>query len=310
VTLPAITHATTAAPLAALLPARALGLGSRGWKVGPAPCSIRNNAATSRITDGRRALIVVEEAGRVELYADRPDLFPVTPDAVVDSTDPASIAALAARALRWILPQLDADATRDMARQVKPGEDGLQPWQYVMRQKGAALVELGFDLVDHGAHPVATDRPGRMARKADLEGAWGHPLAMERPDGPGLAWTAESGAEWGVWSYGVGGTFTLTYEGPMGGLYGALPVLLPPLDGHASTEAGSAFTRHLTDRFPQLRPVDADEVEFGARHDLHGWIALPSRAELGDPVDDDTRVCAEFGPVGIDFLLAVAAHLV
>ncbi|MGY1502974.1 hypothetical protein ACW4TU_41470 [Streptomyces sp. QTS52] len=306
-TLPAVTHATAAAPLAALLPTRD---GRKPWTVGPAPYGIRNNAATSRITDGRRALLVVEEGNRVELYADRPGRFPVTPDAVVDSTDPASIAALAARALRWILPRLDAEATGAMARELEKGGDGLKSWEWVMRHKGAALIEVGFDLLDHGAYPVPTDRPARMARKADSQEEWGHPLAMERPDGPGLAWTTTSGNEWGVWSYGLGGTFTLTYEGTTDGLFGALPVLLPPLGGHVPPDAGSLFTRHLTDRFPQLRPVDVDEVGFGGRHDLHGWIALPSRAELGDPAADDTRIWAEFVPVGIDFLLAAAAHLV
>lgn len=304
--LPAVTHATAAAPLAALLPTRH---GRKPWTVGPAPYGIRNNAATSRITDGRRALIVVEEGNRVELYADRPDLFPITPDAVVDSTDPASVAALAIRALRWILPQLDAEATRAMTREVERSGDGLKAWEWVMQHKRGVLVEVGRELLDHGAYPVPTDRPNRMARKANSTESC-HPLAMERPDGPGLAWTAASGAEWGAWSYGLGGTFTLTYEGALSGLYGALPVLPPPLGSHTPTDTGSPFTRRLTDQFPQLRPIDPDEVEFGGRHDLHGWIALPSRAELDNPVDDDTRVCAEFGPVGVDFLLAAAAHLV
>ncbi|MET7573338.1 hypothetical protein ABZT04_33310 [Streptomyces sp. NPDC005492] len=281
-TLPAVAEATTAAPLAALLPARR----GKAWKVGPAPYGIRNNAATSRITDGRRALILVEEGNRVELYADRPNLFPITPDAVADSTDPASVAALAARALRWALPDLDADATRAAAHDT--ASDGMQQWQRIMHHKGTELTEFGFHLIDHGANPQAS----------------------ERCDGPGLEWTAESGAEWAVWAYGCAGNFHLTYDGPVSGLYGALPVLLPPLGGHTPTDAGSAFTRHLTDRFPQLRPVDADEVEFGGYRDLHGWIALPSRAELGDPVDGDTRVCAQVGAVGIDFLLSASAHLV
>lgn len=274
-TVPAVAHATTAAPLAALLPARR----RKPWTVGPAPYGIRNNAATSRITDGRRALLVVEEGNRVELYAERPDMFPVTPDAVADSTDPASVATLAARALRWILPSLDADATHAIAK-----EGG---WQQVEHHKGTVLTEFGFHLIDHGAHP----------------------RSVMRTDGPGLTWTANSGAEWGVWAYGVAANFHLTYEGPVSGLYGALPVLLPPLGAHTSTDAGSPFTRHLTDRFPQLHPVDADEVEFGGYQDLHGWIALPSRAELGDPVDDDTPVCAQVGPVGVDFLLSASAHL-
>ncbi|QOV40222.1 hypothetical protein IM697_18545 [Streptomyces ferrugineus] len=280
----AISHATTAAPLAALLPARR----GKAWTVGPAPYVIRNNAATSRITDGRRSLIVVEEGDRVELYADRPDLFPVTPDAVVGGTDPASLATLATRALRWILPDLDRDVVQAIAQEPAHRTDGLKAWERVMHHKGTALTEFGFHLIDHGANPQSS----------------------ERLDGPGLEWTADSGAEWGVWAHGVAANFHLTYEGPLSGLYGALPVLLPPLDGHVSTDAGSAFTRHLTDRFAQLQPVDADEVEFGGYHDLHGWIALPSRAELGDPVDDGTRVCAQVGPVGIDFLLAAAAHLV
>lgn len=39
----------------------------------------RPNVATSRLTNGRHALIVVEQAGRIEVYADRPDTFPVHP---------------------------------------------------------------------------------------------------------------------------------------------------------------------------------------------------------------------------------------
>ncbi|MFJ4084960.1 hypothetical protein ACIP2Z_39205 [Streptomyces iakyrus] len=273
----AVTQATTAAPLAALLPARR----GKAWKVTAAPIyGPRNNAATSRITDGRRSLLVVEEGNRVELYAERPGLAPVTPDVVVDSTDPASVATLATRALRHVLADMDAEALR--AAEVEKG------WRQVLHAKGTALTEFGFHLIDHGVVPVSTGRA----------------------DGPGIEWTAASGAEWAVWSYGLGPNYSLTYEGPVSGLYGALPVLLPALDGHASTDAGSPFTRHLTDRFPQLRPVDADEVEFGGYHDLHGWIALPSRAELGDPVNDGTRVCAQVGTVGVDFLLAAAAYLV
>ncbi|MFK0159060.1 hypothetical protein ACIQVK_44200 [Streptomyces sp. NPDC090493] len=275
ITAPA--QATTAAPLAALLPARR----GKAWKIGAAPLyGPRNHAATSRITDGRRSLLVVEEGNRVELYGERPGLAPYTPDVVADSTDPASVAVLATRAMRWLLADMDAETLR-----ATESEKG---WRQVLHAKGTALTEFGFHLIDQGASP----------------------RSAERPDGPGIEWTAASGAEWAVWSYGLGPNYTLTYEGPMSGLYGALPVLLPPMDGHTSTDAGSAFTRHLTDQFPQLRPVDADEVEFGGYRDLHGWIALPSRAELGDPINDGTRVCAQVGPVGIDFLLAAAAHLV
>jgi hypothetical protein len=108
VTLSAVSPAETAAPLAALLPAR------RGvvWTVGPAPYDIRPNAATSRLTNGRHALFVVEQAGRIEVFADRPDLFPVTPDAVVDATDPAAVVTLAARVLRSVLPDLGPRACK------------------------------------------------------------------------------------------------------------------------------------------------------------------------------------------------------
>ncbi|MFJ4880134.1 hypothetical protein ACIP93_33670 [Streptomyces sp. NPDC088745] len=272
----AIAHAATAAPLAALLPVRR----GRAWTVGPAPFGIRNHAAASRLTNGRHALLVVEEGNRVELYADRPDTFPVTPDAVVDSNDPASVAVLASRAVRWILPDLDAEAY--WAAVAEKGR------RNALHRKGTALTEFGFDLIDRGAVPVSA----------------------ERPDGPGIEWTAASGAEWAVWPDRTGANYCLTYEGPLSGLYGALPVLLPPGGGDAFTDAGSAFTRHMTARFPQLRPIGADEVEFGGYQDLYGWIALPSRAELSDPVDDGTRVCAQVDSVGIDFLLSAAAHLI
>jgi hypothetical protein len=273
----AVPQATTAAPLAALLPARR----GKAWKVTAAPIyGPRNNAVTSRITDGCRSLLVVEEGNRVELYAERPGLAPYTPDVAVDSTDPASVATLATRALRYVLADMDAETLR-----TTEAEKG---WRQVLHAKGTALTEFGFHLIDNGVNAQAS----------------------ERADGPGIEWTAASGAEWAVWSYGIGPNYSLTYEGPVSGLYGGLPVLLPPMGEHASTDAGSPFTRHLTDRFPQLRPVDADEVEFGGYQDLHGWIALPSRAELDETVHDGTRVCAQIGPVGIDFLLAAAAHLV
>ncbi|MEU6462212.1 hypothetical protein [Streptomyces sp. NPDC046976] len=282
-TVPPVAHATTAAPLAALLPARQ----GKAWKVDPAPYGIRNIATASRITDGRRALIVVEEGNRVELFADRPDDFAITPDAVAASTDPASVAALAARALRWILPGLDAGLMRTATEDAANSADGLEECRRVLHHKGTVLTEFGFHLIDQGAHP----------------------MPREGGNGPVLEWTAASGAEWAVSSHGVGANFSLVYEGPLSGLYGALPVLLPPLDTHTASGASSAFARHLVSRFPQLQPADDDMVEFGGHHDIGGWIALPERAELGAPVSDATRVCAEFGLVGIDFLLAVTTHL-
>ncbi|MFG2408823.1 hypothetical protein ACGFR8_31655 [Streptomyces brevispora] len=270
-------HATTAAPLAALLPT----CQGKAWQVRPAPYSIRNNAATSQITDGRRTLIIAEQAGLVEVFAARPDEFPVTPDAVTDSTDPASVAWLAARVLRWILPTLDAETTAGTA--VEHGA------QQVFRDKRAALTEVAFGLVDHGALPQF----------------------VELHDGPGLVWrTADGHAQWGMWSHGCGGNYSLTYDGPESGLYGALPVLLPPLGSHTSTDAGSVFTRHLADRFPQLRPVSAREVEFGAYQDLQGWLRLGPDTDPAAPVTGSTRVCADVGSIGIDMALATAPHLI
>jgi hypothetical protein len=270
-----VTHASTAAPLAALLPAR------RGvrWTLGLAPYPIRHNAPTSRLTNGRHALIVVEEAGRIEVFADRPDLFPVTPDVVVDATDPAPALTLAARVLRSVLPQLDAERTQRIGH--------AEGWARVLSDRAAEVVEIGFALIDHGARPVPA------------EGA----------DGPGLTWTTATGGTWGLWLHGENRSMVATYDGPVGGLYGLLPLVLAPYEGPAYDHAGSAFTRNLTDRLPQLRPVDVDEVQFGAYREPSGWIALPDSVSTGRG-DDDQDVTAEFGGLGADLLLSAAAYLV
>ncbi|MFF8789160.1 hypothetical protein [Streptomyces sp. NPDC015125] len=275
-TLSAVTPAEIAAPLAALLPARR---GAR-WTVGHAPYGIRNNAPTSRLSNGRHSLIVTEEAGRIEVFADRPGLFPVTPDAVVDATDPAPALTLAARVLRSVLPDLDAHKIRETGR--TKGRDQL------LSDRTAELLELGFALIDQGAHAVPA----------------------EGVDGPGLTWTTSTHGTWGLWVCGLNWSLLLTYDGPVRGLYGFLPAVTTPYAGCAEDHAGSAFTRNLTDRLPQLRPVENGQVQFGARYEPSGWIATPTADDPTERADDDQRVVAEIGGLGVDLLLATTAYLV
>ncbi len=275
-TLSAVTPAEIAAPLAALLPDRR---GAR-WTVGDAPYGIRNNARTSRLTNGRHALIVAEEADRIEVFADRPGLFAFHPDVVVDATDPAPALTLAARVLRSVLPGLDADEIRETAR--------TKGWDQVLSGRATELLEVGFPLIDRGAHAVPA----------------------EGMNGPGLMWTADSGGTWGLWVYGLNRNLVLTYDGPVRGLHGFLPVVVTPYAGHAEDHPGSAFTRNLTDRLPQLRPVDDGEVQFGARREPSGWIALPTADEPTDRADDDQRVVAQISNLGVDLLLTAVAYLV
>jgi hypothetical protein len=274
--MPTVSHAETAAPLAALLPTRR----GKAWKVGPAPYGIRPNAPTSRLTDGRRALVLVEQAGRIEVYADRPDDFAVTPAVVVDASGPDAVAELAYGVMRTVLPRL--------AREAANATLAVHGWDQVVIENTGEMNEVGFALVDHGAHPRVVARTG----------------------GVGLTWTGQSGAEWGLWVLHPSGNLTLSYEGPVSGLYGVLPLLLPPAQGHAPTDAGSAFTRHLSDRFPQLRPVDAHEVDFGGKGDAQGFIALPAKDEPTDYPDDSRRVAAEVSRLGVDLLLTAVPHLV
>ncbi|MEU9355074.1 hypothetical protein AB0D65_29770 [Streptomyces griseoloalbus] len=272
-----VSHTTTAAPLAALLPAR------RGvaWTVKPAPQAIRAGAAMSRLVQGDRALDVVELDGRVEVYADRADKAPVAPDVVVPETGPDPAAELAALVLRIVLPRLEREAARDTV--VAHGRE------QVIIDGAQHLNEVGFSLIDHGAHVDPTGRPD---------------------GGVGIEWTTPNGAEWGLWVLPASGNLTLSYEGPVGGLYALLPVLLPTVDVSRPAFAGSAFTRHLTERFPQLHPLSADEVDFGRRDDVHGYIALPSNDEPTDYADDDRRVAACFSSLGADLLLTAVPHLV
>lgn len=271
----AITHAPTAAPLAALLPTR------RGvaWQVGPVPQGIRANAATARLVQGERALDVVERDGRIEVYADRPGMVPTSPDAVITETGPDPVAELAALVLRVVLPRLEREAARDTLH--------AHGREQVIIDVAQNLNEVGFSLIDNKV-------------RLDVVG---------RPEGVGITWTVPSDAEWGLWVMNGTGNLSLSYEGPVGGLYALLPVLLPTVEGHESADVGSAFTRHLTDRFPQLRPLNAHEVEFGRHEDVHGWIALPAKDEPTDHADDSRQVAAEFSHLGADLLLAAVSHL-
>ncbi|MFF4057656.1 hypothetical protein ACFYZ0_18105 [Streptomyces sp. NPDC001708] len=275
-TVSAITPAETAAPLAAFLPARQ---GAR-WTVGPAPYSIRNNVPTSRLTNGRHALIVAEEAGRIEVFADRPGMFPVHPDVVVDATDPDAVVTLAARVMLSVLPELDSDQAHETGR--------AKGWDQVLTDRWAELSEVGYALLDLGA--VVTPTTGM--------------------NGPGLTWKSATGGTWELGVYGQYRNITLTYDGPVSGLYAFLSIVGTPYGGHDEGRAGSAFTRLLTDRFTWLSPVDDHEVTFGSRRFPSGFVALPSTDEPADHADDTRRVVAEIGALGVDLLLATTTHLI
>lgn len=271
----AIPHAVTAARLAALLPARR----GQSWQVALAPYTVRPNAATSRIASGDRALVIAESGGVIEVFADRQNLFAVTPEIVVDASGPDPAAVLAARVLGSVLPRLE----REAANMTVHAHGGHQ----VIIDKAAELNEVGFALIDHGARPVP----------------------VPRGDGVGIEWVDHAGAEWGLWVLTPTGNFTLSYSGPVGGLHDVLPVLLPSAEGHQAVGTGSVFTRRLSCRFPQLRPLDDRKVEFGGYGDAKGWIALSPEDEPADGPDDNRRVAAEFGRLGADLLLTAVPHL-
>ncbi|MCG8971822.1 hypothetical protein [Streptomyces sp. CL12-4] len=275
-----ITHTETAADLAGLLPARK----RVAWQVAPAPQLIRAGAAMSRLVQGDRALDVVELDGRIEVYTDRDDLAPLAPDAVITQTGPDPVAELADLVLRIVLPRMERKAAEETRR--AHGVD------QVVIDSAQDMTEVGFSLIEYGAHVEP----------------------VERPDGGvGLEWTTSQGAEWGLWvlpGLAANGNLTLTYDGPVSGLYGLLPLLLPPHVGPALPDVTSEFTWHLTERFPQLRPLNADEIEFGRRDEASGSILLPSKDEPTDQMDDTRRVVAEFSRLGTDLLLAAVLHLV
>ncbi|GAA5070586.1 hypothetical protein [Streptomyces similanensis] len=271
-----VVHAQSAAPLAALLPDRR----GRAWQVGPAPYCIRPNAATSSITNLGRSLIVAEEGGRIEVFHNRPDKFATAPAAVADASDRDAVPQLAARILHGVLPALERESARDTARE--------RGWRGVVADKADDMTEVGYALIAHGAHPMAV---------ADL-------------NGPALIWVSDSGAQWRLGMWGTAGNLTLTYDGPVSGLYAVLPSLLLLDDGQGQEDAGSAFTRHLAGRFPQLRPLTPGEVEFSRLGDVGGYIALPAADEPTDYADDVRRVVAEFSGLGADLLLTLVPHLI
>ncbi|MEV8344625.1 hypothetical protein [Streptomyces niveus] len=273
----AISSTATAALLAALLPARK----GAAWQVGPAPQIIRAGAATARLVQGGRALDVVELNGRIEVYADRrgPAL---SPDVVVAATGSDPVAELTALVLRVVLPRLAREVARVTER-------------------------------DHGREQVVVETTEEMNEVAGALIAKGaHLEVVPRLDGVGMTWSTGD-AEWGLWVLGGAGSpgnLSLTYEGPVSGLYGLLPVVLPSGGWQDSDGLGSVFTRHLTDRFPQLRTLNADEVTFGRRDDAGVYVALPSADESTDRTDDSRRVVAEVNGLGTDLLLTAVSHLV
>ncbi|MFJ7004204.1 hypothetical protein ACIQWY_29865 [Streptomyces albidoflavus] len=266
----------TAAPLAELLPARR----NRPWTVQPAEHQVRRGAPCARLTDGRRVLWLVDgEAGRLEVFADRPGLAPLRPDLVEDS-GPGAAGVLAGRLLRETLPQLDDEQAR---AQAEGDADAL------FKARMFDAVDVGFALVDHGAHPDAVNG-GRWAA---------------------FSWEADGGARWALRLHRPQ-TLSLAYEGPAGGLYGALERLLPPGAGRGPSDAGSAFTRLFTDRFSVLAPLDDAEVQWPGRGPFGsgGYIMLPDKEVVVDRADGRTLVAAEFAPLGVDLLLSAVASLV
>ncbi|MFD8727760.1 hypothetical protein [Streptomyces sp. NPDC059611] len=267
-----ITHSAAAASLAALLPAR------RGiaWQVKSTKYRTLTNTCTSHITDGFRSLIIIERAGTVEVYTDRPHDLAGTPQITVDTTGPDPVAALAAHVLRCTLPLLDKDRAAEAVRTTGP--------EQALADRVEALTEVAFALIDAGAHPTSTIRP----------------------HGEGLEWMNSKGGQWWMQAVNPSAALNLDYRGPINGLYALLPALLPPADGHTPTNTGTAFTRHLTHRFPQLRPLHDDEAKFDGYQQPHGWIATSTDTST---VKDGTPVSAQFSDVGPDLLLAAMSHL-
>lgn len=265
--------------LAALLPARRIGV--RPWTTAPAQHLMRQGAPCVRLTDGVRALMVVEaDETRLEVYVERPGVYPYRADIVADASNPAGAAAhIAGRLLRWALPELDRDTSTASAQ-----ADG--GFHQVHRHRAQDITELGYTLIDSGAHPEA------------LGGYCG----------PGLVWAAEQGGTWGVRA--VHGTMLANYTGPLGGLHGVLPLVLPPADGHVPADTESVFTRYLTDRYPQLTPITPHEVSLNGYQEPGGYVALPNHTVPTDRADEQTHVVAEFSHLGADLLLAAVPHLI
>ncbi|MEV7512005.1 hypothetical protein AB0O57_29025 [Streptomyces sp. NPDC091201] len=264
-----------AATVAALLPTRR----NRPWTTAPAAHAMRHGAPCTRLTDGVRALLVVEaDDTRLEVYVERPGLYPYRADLVVDSSDPAFAAAhIAGRLLRWILPELDRDTSTAIA-----AADG--NFHQVHQHHAQDMTELGYALLGGGAQPSVVDGVC----------------------GPGLIWQAEKGGIWAVRV--VAGTMLASYRGPLGGLHGVLPLVLGPVGERVPSDTGSAFTRYLTDRYPQLSPVTPRSVSLNGYRDPGGYVSLAGRSAA--PEHDRTDVVAEFSHVGVDLLLTAVPRLI
>ncbi|MEU5137754.1 hypothetical protein [Streptomyces californicus] len=267
-----ISHSAAAVSLTHLLPAR------RGidWQVKSTKYRTLTNTCTSHITDGFRSLIIIERAGTIEVHTDRWHDRAGTPQITVDTTGSDPVAALAAHVLRCTLPLLDKDRATETLRTAGP--------EQALADRVEALAEVGFALIDAGAHPTSTIRP----------------------HGEGLEWASSKGGQWWMQAIHPLAALNLDYHGPINGLYALLPAFLPPADGHTPTETGTAFTRHLTHRFPQLRPLNDDKVKFDGCQQPHGWIATSTDTSTAE---DDTPVSAQFSDVGPDLLLTVVSHL-
>lgn len=269
--------APAAVALAELLPARR----NRPWTAAPAEHAMRHGAPCVRLTDGVRALMVVAEGEtRLEVYVERPDVYPYRADIVAEACDPAAAAAhIAGRLLRWVLPELDHDTNTAAAH-----ADGCNDHADLHRAQD--MTELGYALIEGGAHPEV----------------------VEGYCGPGLTWATERGGAWDIQT--VHGTVTAHYAGPVSGLHGMLPLVLPPVAGHVPADTGSVFTRFLTGRYPQLSPVTPHAVALNGYQEPGGFVALPNHSVSPDHADEQTFVVAEFGPVGVDLLLTAIPHLI
>ncbi|MFJ4988824.1 hypothetical protein ACIP9H_34110 [Streptomyces sp. NPDC088732] len=265
-----------ARPLAALLPARR----GRAWTVEHPRSVFRPGAPTAALTDGVRTLYLVENAGRLEVFTAEFDPLPEPPALIVDGTEPDPIAEVAAGVLRSVLPLVDNEIAANIAR--------THGWMGALTARMDHLREFGYALAAHGITP----EPGSVAATA-----------------PGLIWTAGGGGTWGLSMRGLQSNLRLNYYGPLSGLYGLLPHLLPPHQGPALPDASSVTTRGLIERFPQLRPAAEAGAAWLPGHPLPGGHIV-SLADKGTPVDDATRVAAEFDGIGVDLLIAAAAHLI
>ncbi|MFB6629956.1 hypothetical protein ACFCWY_08680 [Streptomyces sp. NPDC056362] len=284
--------ATAAPTIPAIARLLALTLPTRKgehWTVEEHP---ETGAPAARLSSGSRRLRVVQDATRVEVFAEWPvgTRYRIdVADAVADLTDgeTPAVADLTRRLLRVVLPKLDAAHT---PREAMTPDDVRQDHD----RRVGDLTELGFALLDHGVMPTQ----------------------HERSDGTFMTWLSAHDGVWEAYTLQGHAGALLRYSGPLRGLYGLLSAVLRPIDAPAPRTAApdaapTVFTRHLTDRFPQVRPVLGDCVESGGLDEPSVSVGLPdspSEEHSDAPTSDDTRVCAEFS-VGFDLLLSAVQTL-